>query len=75
MFSLTTVGMAGQFVVQSISYIDNREFQTGPLGYQLVIRSEAIIVIQNITYVLSNWLADGFLVSRLFDAAFTHSGV
>ena len=68
MFSLVTVGTAAQFGVQSISYIDNREYRGGPLGYQLVIYSEAIDVIQNITFSLSVWLADGFLVSRLLDA-------
>ena len=60
-----------QFDVQSISYIDNREFpgtnavtRTGPLGYQLVIYAGATSIIQNVAFTLSNWLADGFLVSR-----------
>ena len=75
MFSIVTVGTAAQFYVQSISYIDNREFSGGPLEYQLAIYSEAINVIQNVAFALSNWLADGFLVSRLFDPAFTHPGV
>ena len=64
MFSLVTVGTAAQFDVQSISYIDNRGYHAGPLGYQLAIYSEAINVIQNVAFALSNWLADGFLVSR-----------
>ena len=75
MFSLMTVGMAAQFCVHSISSIDNREYPGGPLGYQPVIISEAISVIQNVAYTLSNWLADGFLVSHSFDAAFTHPGI
>ena len=82
MYLIVTVGTAAQFDVQSISYIDNRRFpgiegvsHPGPIGYQLSIAPEAISVIQNVTFALSNWFADGFLVSRLFDAAFTHSGV
>ena len=73
MFSFATVGTATQFGVQTISYIDNSKFRTGPLGYQQVIYSEAIVVIQRVTFSLSVWLADGFLVSHLLDTAFAHS--
>ena len=60
-----------QLDVQSISYIDNREFPgdgvfyPGPLGYEMLIAPKAIVVIQNSAFVLSNWLADGLLVSPL----------
>ena len=46
--------------VQSISYIDNRGFPTrgpfppGPAGYQLLIESEAISVVQNVVFTLTN---------------------
>ena len=82
MFSVVTLGTAMQLDVQSISYIDNREFPgakgmsfPGPLGYQWFILPEAISIIQNILFVLNNWLADGFLVCSLFDTAFTRPGV
>ena len=82
MFSLVTIGTAMQLDVQSISYIDNRDFpgiegvlSPGPLGYQWFIGPGAITVIQIVAFVLSNWLADGFLVSSLFDAAFIHPGL
>ena len=65
-----------QLDVQSLSYIDNRQFADaggvllpGPLGYQELIATNAITVIQNVVFVLSNWLADGFLVS-LFNLVF-----
>ena len=74
MFSLVTVGAAVQFYVESISYVDNRDFPgvrgvlpPGPIGYQSLIQPKPISVIQNVTFALSNWLADGFLVSFLFD--------
>ena len=82
MFSIVTVGTAAQFYVQSISYIDHREFpgvegalHPGPGGYQRLISHEAISVIQNVTFVLCNWLTDGLLVSGLFDVAFNLSGI
>ena len=71
MFSLATVGTTMQLDLQSISYIDNRGFPArgafppGPIGYQLLIESQAMSVIQNVTFTLSNWLADGFLVCSL----------
>ena len=73
MFSLVTVGTAMRLGVQSISYIDNREFRgtvPGPIGYQGLIVPDAINVIQNVIFALNNWLADGLLVSSLFDTAF-----
>ena len=68
-----------QLNVQSISYIDDRGFPgvkglliPGPAGYQFSIAAEAIVVVQNVFFVLNNWLADGFLVSSFFGAAFTY---
>ena len=59
-----------QLDVRSISYIDDRGFPgvegvlvPGPAGYQSIIVAEAIVVAQNVFFVLNNWLADGFLVS------------
>ena len=80
MFLLVTIGTAMQLNVQSISYIDNREFpgaeglpMPGPAGYQeIIVQPEAIDVIQNFVFALNNWLADGFLVSSLFDAVFAY---
>ena len=82
MFLLVTIGTAMQLDVQSISYIDNRDFPglgsaipPGPVGYELwFIQPNAIVVIQNFLFVLSNWLADGFLVSPLFDVVFDYLG-
>ena len=65
--------------ILSISYIDNREFpgvegeiQPGPYGYQLFVSPEAINVIPTAVLTLTNWLADGLLVSSLFYAVPTH---
>ena len=80
-FSLMTIQITTELYVQSLSYIDNREFPgddvspPGPYGYQTHIAPEGIVVMQNVPFVLNNWLADGLLVSSLFDAAVTHPGV
>ena len=81
MFSLVTVGTAAQFNAQSMSHIDNREFPgiggmlpPGPTGYQELIATKAISITHNVVLVSSNWLADGLLVSCLFDAASAHTG-
>lgn len=69
MFSFVTVYTATSLDLQSISYIDNREFPgvdgllpPGPLGYQLFIYSKAINIVPNVMVLLNNWLADGLLV-------------
>jgi len=76
MFSLATVHTAMNLCVQSISFIDNREFvdaegrlPPGPMGYRASIWSNALAVIPTVTYVLNNWLADSLLVCSLFNAA------
>ena len=70
MFSLVTIGTATLLDVQSISYIDNREFPgvsgvlpPGPAGYQSFINPKATSITSNAVFVLSNWLAEGLLVS------------
>ena len=81
MFSVVTIGTAMQFDVRSVSYVDNREYPgvegvipSGPIGYQWLISPKATGVIQDVTFALSNWLADGLLVSSLFDASPAHPG-
>ena len=87
MFSLATMFTTTTLDIQSISYVENREFCgvfelhnfegviSGPMGYQLSIGLEGLSVIPNVTFALNNLLADGLLVSPPFDVAFTHPGV
>ena len=70
MFSALTVNVATSFDSYSISYIDNREFPgkrgnpfPGPIGYQLLMSTEAIYIAPNVMFYLNSCLADGFLVS------------
>ena len=78
MFSLVTVFTATNLNIQSVSYIDSREypgvngFLPGPLGYQLAIGTNIISTVPTIAFLLNYWLADGFLVGS--DAAFTRPG-
>ena len=69
MFSSATVYTAMNLDLQSISYIDNRDFTgdgvlfPGPLGYQFFINSNAITITADVMFSLNGWLADGLLVS------------
>ena len=81
MFSLATVCTAMNLHIQSISFIDNRDFPgledllpPGPIGYVGFIYDKAINVIPNVAFLLNNWLADGLLVSSFFDAVVVGPG-
>lgn len=69
MFSIVTVATSVGLQLQSISYIDNREFPgggelpPGPIGYKYVVGSEPIYIIPNTMFQINQWLADGLLVS------------
>jgi len=70
MFLLTTISTAMGMALQSTSDVDNREFPgddespPGPFGYNLFLFSKAIIIVPNVLFLLSNWLADGLLLYR-----------
>ena len=72
MFSFVTVYTAMNLHIQSNSFVDNRGRDPSysmPLEYQYSIREAALGLVPNIMFNLNNWLADGLLVSSLFDAA------
>jgi len=81
MFSFATVLTGMALNIESISYIDNREFpgddglSPGPLGYRSSIWSGALTVTPSLMFLLNNWLADGFLVCSLSDVAPTPQDV
>ena len=71
-FTFATIYIALNLNVQSLSFIDNREFPgtgaddaipPGPVGYQWSIRSKPIGIAPTPMLVLNNWLTDGLLVS------------
>ena len=73
MFSIATVYTATNLNVQSVSFIDNREFPgvegvlpPGPLGY-LWFNSRVLCTVPNLMFLLNNWLADGLMVGSRFD--------
>lgn len=72
MFLFLTIFNITNIHLQSISYIDNREFSggdvgyPGPIGYQLSIYSDAINVIPFVMILLNQWLADGLLLYRCY---------
>jgi len=70
MFSLATVLTAMNLDIESIAHIDNRNFPgttgaepPGPAGYLVSLYPKAINIVPNVAFAVSNWLADGFLVS------------
>ena len=78
MFSFVTIFTAINLDIQSISYVDNREFPgddvmfpPGPLGYEFLIYSKAISVVPSVMFHLNTCLADGLLVSCLTNSV-TH---
>ena len=81
MFSFATVFTGTTLHIQSISFVDNREFPgvkgtlpPGPLGYQWLVRSTVVGMVNNITFFLNNWLADGLLVSITINSSSTYPG-
>ena len=71
MFSIVTVYTAITLDIQSISFIDNREYPgsstdsavpPGPIGYQYLLHSKPIGITPTPMLVLNNWLSDGLLV-------------
>ena len=82
MFSVVTVGTAMQLNIQSISYIDSRQFTgvggllpSGPLGCQWLIYSKVLGIVPDLMFFLNNWLADGLMVSSPSDAVPADPGV
>ena len=80
MFSFATIINGTDLGIQSICYVDNREFPgvegvlpPGPLGYKLSIRKEALSMTNTVMFFLSHGLADGFLVRCLFDPSYVRS--
>ena len=68
MFSLATVHIAAAAYSLSVAFIEHRNFPGGPGGYQAAENFKTISVIYTSVFCLNNWLADGLLVSSLFDA-------
>ena len=68
MFSFVTIFTGMTLDIQSVSYIDGREFTgdallpPGPLGYQVGIYSKAIGIVPSVALLLNQWLSDGLLV-------------
>lgn len=72
MFLFATIYTAVTLNIQSISFIDNRDFPgigdalpPGPVGYQSLIYSKAISIVPNVMFLLNSWLADGLLVGSI----------
>ena len=74
MFSCATVVVGTAQNIASVSFIDNRKFPgvggsfpPGPIGYQAMTCSGTPGIAPSLGFLLNYWLADGLLVSCLFD--------
>jgi len=73
MFSFVTIYTAMDLNLQSISYIDNREFPgnsdlpPGPLGYQFLIHANVLSIVPNFMFILCSWMANGLLIYRCYE--------
>jgi len=81
MFSFVTVYTAMNLHIQSNSFIDNRRdiegdggYYSGPLQYQYGVHLTTLGLLPSVMFNLNNWLADGLLVSSLFDTVLTRLG-
>ena len=81
MFSSLTLHNAVVLKIESICFINNRNFPggdgglpPGPLGYQFFTYLGTLNLVAYITFLFNGWLADGLLVSSLFYDAFTSTG-
>ena len=69
MFSFATIYFGMGLNIQSLCFVDNREFaegglySSGPTGYKIVLYRKAISLIPNTLFLVNGWLADGLLVS------------
>jgi hypothetical protein len=61
MFSIVTVATAVGLYSQSLAYIDNREFTSGPTGAKFIV-SKAFYTVPYVMFQVNQWLADGLLV-------------
>lgn len=72
LFTFGTVYTATNLNLQSVSYVNNRnfpgndDFPPGPLGYQWSIHASGLSIVPNLMFMLSSWLADGLLIYRCF---------
>ena len=78
MFSFSTVLTATGLHIQSLAFVDNRDYPgdefiaPGPLGYQLSIYKTALSITPSLMFFLTYWLADGLLVGSSLGFASTH---
>ncbi|KAJ7454058.1 hypothetical protein B0H11DRAFT_1875547 [Mycena galericulata] len=66
MFGLGTIFTAMNMHLMQISYIDNRNFPEGPIGYSLAMYSTWRVTVPNACSLIANWLADGLLIYRCY---------
>ena len=62
MFTLVTIGNAGNIWNDQAAFVDNRNFPGGPNAFGETFYSLPQSVMGFVAFILATWLQDGFLV-------------
>ncbi|KLO13649.1 hypothetical protein SCHPADRAFT_915187 [Schizopora paradoxa] len=65
-FSLGTVGFGGQIKFNEMTFIQDRDFPGGPLGFNFGEYNAPANLMTTAAFVILNWFADGLLIYRLY---------
>jgi len=66
LFSLGTVGFGGQIKFNEMTFIQDRDFPGGPLGFNFGEYNAPANLMTTTAFVILNWFADGLLIYRLY---------
>lgn len=62
---LSTLFMGSLAAFTQLAFIDNRNYPGGPAQYMTDMFSIPVDEVGNVSFVLTNWLCDGLIVSKI----------
>ena len=74
LFSVATAFALSNLNLQSVSYVDNREFPDmgdgfpGPFNWQFFVYNKPIVFFPSIMFIINTWLTDGLLVCSTIES-------
>jgi len=66
LFSLGTIGFGGQIKFNEMTFIQDRNFPGGPLGFNSAMYNEPVNIMTTAAFIVLNWFADALVLFRLF---------
>lgn len=64
-FILSTIFLAACAELTQLSFVEHRDFPGGPAAYEVSDSAKGLIVVGDVAFVLANWSASAFMVSRI----------